>query len=227
MQDDVRRKLEMAVRVRDFSRTHPSSDVNAQGLLARLEERIGRAEALAGQQHAGRIASRAATARRKEVRRALQRELLPYLVRVGTAAAVENPEVAQRFALTRTNMSNQAFLVAARSMLTEAVGKADLLRRHGLAQTLIDDVSEAIVQYAKAVEEANAGRAAHVGARADLRSVMEEISRLVGLLDGLNRYRFRADPEAKAAWDSARNVVTRTRTRRALPPDDGQIAPAA
>lgn len=227
MQDDVRRKLEMAVRVRDFSRTHPSSDENAQGLLARLEERIGRAEALAGQQHAGRVASRAATARRKEVRRALQRELLPYLVRVGTAAAAENPEVAQRFALTRTNMSNQAFLVAARSMLTEAVGKADLLRRHGLAQTLIDDVSEAIVQYAKAVEEANAGRAAHVGARADLRSVMEEISRLVGLLDGLNRYRFRADPEAKAAWDSARNVVTRTRTRRVLPPDDGQIAPAA
>ena len=46
-------RLEMAVRVRDFMRAHPSTDANFAAVLARLEELIDRLEALAKQQQDG------------------------------------------------------------------------------------------------------------------------------------------------------------------------------
>jgi hypothetical protein len=48
----------MAVRVRDFSRAHPSADANYAPVLGRLEERVTRMEALARQQ-GGYLATRA------------------------------------------------------------------------------------------------------------------------------------------------------------------------
>jgi hypothetical protein len=48
---------------------------------------------------------------------------------------------------------------------------------------------------------------AHIGARADLIAVARELVELAGVLDGINRFRFRNDPELLAAWESARNVV--------------------
>jgi len=55
--------------------------------------------------------------------------------------------------------------------------------------------------------EANAERRAHVGARADLEVVAEEIMGIVQHLDALNKYRFRSMPEQLAGWASARNVA--------------------
>jgi hypothetical protein len=52
-----------------------------------------------------------------------------------------------------------------------------------------------------------AGRQAHVGARAELRAVADEIVQIVRVMDGLNRYRFKNDPNLLASWESASNVV--------------------
>jgi hypothetical protein len=38
--------------------------------------------------------------------------------------------------------------------------------------------------------------------------VSDEVLRLVDMLDGLNRYRFAGNAELRAAWESARNVVS-------------------
>ncbi len=43
----------MAVRVRDFSRAHPSTDANYASVLGQLEERVSRMEELAKQQQGG------------------------------------------------------------------------------------------------------------------------------------------------------------------------------
>lgn len=72
----VRRRLEMAVRVRDFSRAHPSADANYAPLLGQLEERIARMEGLAKQQQGGFLAAHASTVRRRALRRRLHHELL-------------------------------------------------------------------------------------------------------------------------------------------------------
>ena len=50
----LRRRLEMAVRARDFLRAHRTEGVAEGAALARLEELVQRAEVLAAQQRAGR-----------------------------------------------------------------------------------------------------------------------------------------------------------------------------
>src|SRR5689334_25266583 len=79
MNAQLRRRLEMAARVRDFLRAHQMDGVG-QGLgLARLEELLERAENLATQQRTGVAAERSATKQRQEIRRVLQPKILGYL----------------------------------------------------------------------------------------------------------------------------------------------------
>ena len=49
MKAQLRWRMEMAVRVRDFLRAHRTDGVPEQAALARLEELVQRAEVLAGQ----------------------------------------------------------------------------------------------------------------------------------------------------------------------------------
>ena len=64
MNAQLRRRLEMAGRVRDFLRAH-KTDAVGEGLgLAKLEELIARAEALDGQQRAGVVTTRLSTKHR-------------------------------------------------------------------------------------------------------------------------------------------------------------------
>jgi hypothetical protein len=202
----IRRRLEMAGRVLDFSRAHPGKDPSYAGILSRLEEGIERAEQLARQQRAGQITVHASTARRRELRRVLH-DQLRHLARVGDVVAKTQPELAQHFQLPTWNASGQAYRMAARAMLDEAVAQRELLLQNGMASTLLDDLGAALQQYDQSVEQAQSGRRAHVGAVAELAVVTADIMETVQLFDGLNRYRFRTDAELHAEWESARNIV--------------------
>ena len=79
----LRRRLERAARVRDFIRAHKTDGAGEGTALARLEELLQRAEALAAQQRAGVVSTRSATLQRRELRHALQTKLLKYLAAVG------------------------------------------------------------------------------------------------------------------------------------------------
>src|SRR5207302_9606788 len=65
----------------------------------------------------------------------------------------------------------------------------------------------ALTQFEHTLEATRGARREHVGASADLESVVSEISQQVRLLDGLVRYRFGGNAELMGAWASARNVV--------------------
>jgi len=56
------------------------------------------------------------------------------------------------------------------------------------------------------MEQGQAGRQTHVGASAELRALADEIVQIVRVMDGLVRHRFRNNPEALAAWESASNI---------------------
>src|SRR5438045_8390990 len=94
MNAQLRRRLEMAGRVREFLRAHKTDGVGEGLGLAKLEELVQRAEVLAAQQRAGLVAKRSATTRRKELRGTLHRTLLLYLRAVGAVAAKEHAEMA-------------------------------------------------------------------------------------------------------------------------------------
>src|SRR3977135_1049202 len=64
----LRRRLEMAVRVRGFLRAHKTDGVAEGAAVARLDELVQRAEVLVAQQRSGIVATRAATEMRAEIR---------------------------------------------------------------------------------------------------------------------------------------------------------------
>ena len=228
----VRRRLEMAVRVRDFSRAHPSADSNYAPVLGQLEERIARMEVLAKEQQGGFLTARASTARRRALRRRLHHELLRHLVTVAEVAAVEQPGLAERFDLPSGNATNEAFRTVARKMLEQGQAQRELLAKHGLADKLLDDLATAVDEFDASLAGSNEGRRDHVGARADLKAVSDEVMQLIEMLDGLNRYRFGGNAELRAAWESARKVVTGPRPAEeepsaAAPKAEGEVRPAA
>ena len=160
----------------------------------------------------------AATGRRQELRATLHEKLLPYLVRVGQALAKTDPEVGQRFEMPSRRLASAIYRTAARAMFDEAAAARERFVAAGLTEPFLSDLGETLDAYDKAVEDARLARIAHVGARAELEVVTEELMELVGLLDGLNRYRFRNNAELAAAWVSARNVVGAPRPAEPTPP---------
>ena len=124
-----------------------------------------------------------------------------------------------------------AFRTTARTLAAEAVARKDVLVRHGLAEKVLDDLQQAIVQFDQAIEQGTNGRRAHVAASAELETLSEEIVQLVKGMHGLNRFRFAAAPELLAAWESASNVFT-VAPSRPLPGGEGgagesEVQPAA
>jgi len=223
----VRRILAMVVRVLDFIRINPSTETGYNSLVSRLEERLKRADALAAQEREGQLAEREAIARRKELRRNVQLQQLRTLVLVAQMAAKDRPELAGQFVLPPFSVPHKTFLTAAREMLARALAEKELFVSLGLGESFLDELGKAVAEFDGATQTAHEGRSKHVGARADLSAVTDECMDLVVLLDGLNRVRFRDDPEKLAAWESARNVVGPFRSRSSDSPSDGGVIPRA
>jgi hypothetical protein len=146
--------------------------------------------------------------RRQGLRRRLHGGLLRHLVTIARDAAGENPALAEMFQLPASNATHKAFQTLARKMLEQGQAQKELFAKHGLADKLLDDLAAAVDEFDASVAETNEGKQGHVLARAELDTVSDEVINLVGMLDGLNRYRFDRDPQLLAAWESAKHVVT-------------------
>jgi hypothetical protein len=223
----VRRRLEMAIRVRDFSRAHPAADASYAAVVARLEDRIARMEAVAKQQQSGYLAAHSAVTRRRALRRRLHHELLRHLVTVAEAADAEQPGLGERFKVPSASASHEAFRTLSRQMLEQGQAQKELLAKHGLAEGLLPDLAAAVDEFDGSVVASNEGRRSHVGARAELEAVSDEVMQIVELLDGLNRYRFSGEAEMRAAWESARNVVSGPSAAGEETVKEGEVKPAA
>jgi hypothetical protein len=218
MNREVRRILEMVLRVLNFWRAHPSADANHASVFGRLEEVYSRMEVLVAQQVGGFLSRRSSVVRRRELRRRLHHGLLRHLVTIAGSAAKEKPELVERFALPSSSVSNKLFRTVARKMLEQGQAEKELLLKHGLGAALLDELGAAIDQFDASVAETSSGVLDHVTARAELEELSDEAMRLVGMLDGINRYRFEKDPQLLVAWKSAKNVVSGPQVEPAAPP---------
>ena len=227
MNAQLRRRLEMAGRVREFLRAH-KTDAVGEGLgLAKLEELIARAEVLDAQQRAGLVVSRSSSKQRRELRHALQTKLLLYLRALGALVETENGELAVQFQFPPSNSSHQALVTAARGMLEKATAQKDVLLARGMPPALLEDLAAALGELEKTIEATRAGRRDHVGASADLNAVAAEIKKQVRALDGMVRYRFGDNAELMGAWRSARNVLGPFKTKNEPEAGGGQTPKAA
>src|SRR5216110_1231360 len=138
MNAQLRRRLEMAGRVREFLRAHKTDGVGEGLGLAKLEELIARAEVLDAQQRAGLVVSRSSSKQRRELRHALQTKLLLYLRALGALVETENGELAVQFQFPPSNSSHQALVTAARGMLEKATAQKDVLLARGMPPVLLE-----------------------------------------------------------------------------------------
>jgi len=199
----IRRKLDMAGRVRDFCRTHPDPNPGATDAVSRLEDRLARANALAKQEVAGRLAVTGAIANKEEVRQEIQ-QLVSMLAGLAESAVPDLRAIILRPVI---GLSHQAFLTRARVAADAAEEHKEILTRYGMLDDFLSQLRSSLDRFEQVINEKHVGRAAHVGARAELEAVTAEIMLIVRQLDALNRYRFRKDAESLAAWKSARDVA--------------------
>src|SRR5882724_1391602 len=147
-----RRKLEMGARAREFCQAHTEGSAGYAAALARLEERLRRADQLAAQQRDGILHVRAATALKRALRAALRRTHLQHLAGVAELAARDQPELARKFVITRDVTSYRAFRTAAHGMAAEAEAHKELLVKHGLSDLVLASLSQTLEQFDQAME---------------------------------------------------------------------------
>ena len=213
MNAQLRRRLEMSARVRDFLRAHQMDGVGQDLGLTKLERLLERAENLATQQRVGVAVERSAVKQRQELRRALQPRILGYLSAVGAVVATQNAELAEQFRMPSANATHQALLTTSRAILEKATAQKELLVKLGMSEQVLDELATALGQYEDTLQATSAGRREHVGARADLKTVAADISKQIRLLDKVVRYRFGDNAELMGAWESARNVAGSFQTK--------------
>ena len=206
MNAQIRRRLEMAARARDFLRAHQMDGVGQNIGLTKLEQLLEHAENLATQERTGVAVERSAVKQRQELRRALQPRILGYLSAVGAVAAIQNVELAEQFRMPPRTSTHQELLTMSRAILERATAQKELLVKLGMSEPVLDELATAIGQYEDTLQATSAGRREHVGARADLEAVATEISAQLRLLDKVVVYRFGDNAELMGAWESAREV---------------------
>ena len=232
MNAKTRRKIEMGSHALEFSRAHPDESAGYAASLSRLEDRLTRAEQVAEQQREGILHVRAATVRKRDLRRTIKRTHLDHLASVAQVAARDVPELAQMFTLPREANPYLAFRTAARGLAAEAESRKELLVKHGLTDTVLTGLTQALNEFDAAVDQGAEGRSAHVGASAELDTVANEVVQVVNVMSGHNRLRFAHDSELLASWESVSNVLATPRgdgkpATGATPPAGGEVRPAA
>ena len=123
MNAQLRRRLEMAARARDFLRAHQMDGVGQDLGLTKLEQLLEHAENLATQQRVGVAVERSAVKQRQELRRALQPRILGYLSAVGAVVVTQNAELAEQFRMPPPNTTHQGLLTMSRAILERATAQ--------------------------------------------------------------------------------------------------------
>jgi hypothetical protein len=226
----ARRKIEMGTRALEFSRAHPDTEPGTAALTARLEQLLARANQAATAQRDGMIDVRAASARKAELRREMLAVPIAHLAEVGRAAAREEHELGKTFRFKPGASTYLAFRTAARGMAAAAETHKEVLLKHGLSQSVLDEFVRMLDQFDAAVALGNDGRTAHMGATRELRAVSSEIVRAVRVMNGRNRQRFAEDAQLLGSWISASTVLGTPRPDvepEGGTPAEGEVRPAA
>jgi hypothetical protein len=227
MSIQIRRKLGTGARALEFMAANPFPTEPEQRVVLELKELVTRGEELLGQVLAGESGAAEASRQRRALVETLVRDLLRPLSVAGIVAAEEEPAVAQLRRVPSLKGSLQDIRVAAEAMAELATRHREVLIRHGLSANLPDDLAAALAQFDAAMQQAHAGRRAHIGARAELADVGRKVTAVLRQLDGMNMYRYRRDSERNAAWRSAKRVSWPSNGTDASGVGGGTVVPAA
>lgn len=220
----------MGRRALEFCVAHPDTEPGTATVVARLEQLVARAEDTATAQRNGLLQVHAAVGRKRELRRAMRTGPIAHLAEVGRAAAREEHELGNTFRFKPGANTYLSFRTAARGMAAAAGTHKEVLLRHGLSQSVLDEFVQTLDQFDAAIALGNEGRTAHVGATLELRGVAAEIARTVRVMDARNRQRFAQEGQLLGSWISASTVLgipARAGSEPEGTPAGGEVRPAA
>lgn len=218
MKARTRVKIEMGRRALRFCQDHPDPSAGYATNVRRLEECLIEAVEMIQQQSAGLKAQHGIAERKEELCWTMRRAHLAHLKRVAHGARREEPDLAVHFELWRGRIPYLEFLSRARSMAELARRHQDLLERHGMSLTLLENLEKSVEEFAELMDGSNQARMAHVGATSRLDFLGNEVVRIVGIIDALNRYRFQSDLPRLTEWTSVSNVIAPSREGEEIPP---------
>ena len=200
-------KLTMLVRLVDFFRAYLFGDGPADEAVAEFKKKVERMQMLVALEQDGVAARAAEVGRYTGVREELLHIPLRHLAGIAAVLAGEQPAIATAVGKSLSGLTGQKFLAAVRSVVTTVQAQHDLLRAHGMAEETLPTLTTLLADYEAALSATNAGRRAHTGARAEMRSLAKDLMVQVRQLDGLVVFYFRDKPDALGAWKSARNIA--------------------
>jgi hypothetical protein len=227
----VRRVYQMCVRVVNWTHAHPDDEPGTGVLVAQLGALAVRIGQVITEQRSGLIDVRAAAARKRELRRRLSVPI-SHLAQIGALAARKQHELGKAFRFRPAAESYDAFLSAARGMLTEAQTHKEVLVKHGLSEAVLLEFERQLDEFDAVIRLGLEGRLVHTAATRELKALSLEVRRIVRAMDARNRQRFQNDVTALEQWFSARAVLgtprgTEGEAEGGAPGAGGEVKPAA
>lgn len=211
----INKKLEMAARVQEWLRTHPPTDRNQIAIVERFTGLLEKAQSLQLEENAQRLASAAATGRRKAVRTELETQQLRAVARIGVFATRKELPAAARFTMPPRNVGLADFVVRAANVLDAAREQQEALVSHGLTKALLTASAAGLARLREAIAQEQASRQQHGATRAEFQRAVEEVNELVGLFDAFNLAQFAGDQRMLDLWRTVRAVTRSPRVKRA------------
>ena len=133
----TRRVLEMLVRVLNWLVAYPDEEPGGAAPVAQLRALVARMTQVINEQRSGQIESRAAAARKQELRRAMLAGPIAHLAEVGPDGGARGARASEQFAFKPTADTLLAFQLAARGMYAAAQEHKEVLVKHGLSESVL------------------------------------------------------------------------------------------
>ena len=203
----TRRVLEMLVRVLAWIGAHPNDDAGFQVLVVRLQTVVTRMTQVVDEQRGGRVDTRAARVRKRELRQAMLAGPIALLSRIGSLVGGDHPELRVTFAFRPTANSMLAFLRAARAMFEQAQANVEVLVRHGLSASALTQFGQWLDEFERMMALGAQGRTRHTAATRQLEALTKEGLAIVRAMDASIRLRYTDDRQALEQWISTQAVI--------------------
>jgi hypothetical protein len=217
MNDNLRRRYEMLLRVKDYGVQHADSfPLNSLGqqLFMELEVIMGEIEQLAADQQSNERAEREGTTNRGEARTDL-REDMEAISDTARAMAMDTPGLEDKFRMPRGRIPDVDLINIARAFAADAFPlKAEFIR-HELPANFLEELNAHIEAFEQAIDRQQRSRRSRLSSTTGLDDAIERGGDKVPQLNAVVRNKFRDDPAKLAEWQSARHT---TRTPSAAPP---------
>ncbi|HEX8175813.1 MAG TPA: hypothetical protein VF543_11900 [Pyrinomonadaceae bacterium] len=223
MNDNLRRRYEMLLRVRDFGVRYAApfpEDSRGRQLFTELDTIISQIEQLAAAQQSSERGAREGTTLRGEARTNLS-EAMEIISQTARAMAIETPGMKDKFRMPRGRATDIDLLNIARAFAADALPLKDQFIAHGLPADFPDKLNSGIEAFERAIDEQQRSKRERASATTGLDDAIERAVNKVRQLDAVVRNKFRNNFPVMAEWEAAHH----TQRARVSSPETPQEAP--